>query len=229
VKKKSYIDSKSNQISLAAASLQNKQLWNRIDKQLWDQIDQLVQEKLQLFRQEIRAVIEQHHDPQLPLSIFKSAASTLEVIVKYLHEAEQLNFADIAKLLNRDQRTVWHAYQRSLRKGIRPRQEKSAEKRAEKPAEKSVEKSTEKKAEKSTKKIADTSSITIPVSLFARRQFSPLEVLVSCLHQQQHLSFAEISRALLLSPKTVWTVYRRYQRKLNQEQHHKNQDKNHES
>ena len=194
--KKAYIDSKKSQISLAQASLRNQQLQ--------DQIDQLVQEKLNVFGQEIRKIVEQHQDSRLPLSIFKSASSTLEIIVKYLHEAERRNLADIALHLQRDQRTIWHAYQRSRRKKSGPVRERS------------------------TKKSKQISTITIPVSLFARRQFSPLEVLASYLHEQHRLSFAEISRALSLSPKTVWTVY---QRKLSKEQqpHHREQHKNNES
>ena len=171
--KKPYIDSRLNQISLADAFLRNKQLQEKID--------QLVQEKLHLFGQEIKSVVEQHHDPKLPISIFKSESSTLEIIVKYLHELEQRSFADIAALLQRDDRTIWHAYRRSVRRKVQL--------------------------------LVDKSGITVPVSLFAQRQFSPLEVLVSYLHEQHQLSFAEIARLLSLSPKTVWTVYHRKQLK----------------
>lgn len=172
-KKKTYIDSNVTKISLADASLRNKQLQEKIN--------QLVQEKLRLFGQEIRTVIEQHHDPKLPLSIFKSESSTLEIIVKYLHEVEQRSFADIAELLQRDPRTIWHAYRRSVRRNVQL--------------------------------LVDKSGITVPVSIFAQRQFSPLEVLVSYLHDQHQLSFADIARLLSLSPKTVWTVYNRKQKK----------------
>ena len=115
--KKAYIDSNLTKISLANASLQNTQLQEKID--------QLVQEKLRLFGQEIRTVIEQHHDPKIPLSVFKSDSSTLEIVVKYLHEIEQRNFADIAALLQRDHRTIWHAYQRSRRRTVQFSVEKS--------------------------------------------------------------------------------------------------------
>ena len=125
----------------------------------------------------MRTVIEQHQDPKFPLSIFKSKSSTLEIIVKYLHEVEQKNFADIATILQRDQRTIWHAYRRSAQKKVHLLVEKSA--------------------------------IAIPASLFAERKFSPLEVLVSYLHETHQLSFAEIARSLALSSKTVWTVYHR--------------------
>jgi hypothetical protein len=40
----------------------------------------------------------------------------LEVIVKYLKENTQLTYADIAKLLNRDQRTIWTTYSKAIKK-----------------------------------------------------------------------------------------------------------------
>lgn len=171
--KKTHIDSKLIKTSVVQTSH---------NKQLQLKIDQLVQEKLQQFEQEIRATVEQYHDPKIPISIFRVKASTLEIIVKYLHEVEQRSFADIAALLQRDDRTIWHAYRRSVRRNVQLLVEKS--------------------------------EIAVPVSLFAQRQFSPLEVLVSYLHEQHQLSFAGIARLLSLSPKTVWTVYQRYKKKI---------------
>lgn len=171
--KKTYIDSKLAQTFIVETSSRNKQLQLKID--------QLVQEKLQQFEQEIRTTVGQYYDPKLPVSIFKTKASTLEIIVKYLHETEKRSFSDIADLLQRDPRTIWHAYQRSVRKKFQI--------------------------------LVTKSDLAVPVSLFAERQFSPLEVLVSYLHDQHKLSFADIARLLSLSPKTVWTVYHRKQKK----------------
>lgn len=53
----------------------------------------------------------------IPASIFKDRKiSVLENIVAYLHEQKQLRFVEIAKLLRRDQRTVWTAYSRAQKK-----------------------------------------------------------------------------------------------------------------
>jgi len=172
--KKTYINSKSPQISVVDTSLHHKQLREKIDL--------LVQEKLRQFEQEIRTTVEQYHDPKIPVSVFKTKASTLELIVKYLHEVEQRNFSDIAHLLQRDPRTIWHAYQRSMRRKVQL--------------------------------VVEKSELAVPVSLFAQRQFSPLEILVSYLHDQHQLSFAEIARRLALNPKTIWTVYQRYRKKI---------------
>jgi DNA-directed RNA polymerase specialized sigma24 family protein len=48
-------------------------------------------------------------DIYIPISIF-SNLSCLQAIVKYLQDVLRLNFSEIARLLNRDQRTIWATY-----------------------------------------------------------------------------------------------------------------------
>jgi len=50
------------------------------------------------------------------VSIFIKELSALESIVKYLRETYNLRFCDIAKKLNRDQRTIWTTYAKSKKK-----------------------------------------------------------------------------------------------------------------
>jgi DNA-binding CsgD family transcriptional regulator len=53
----------------------------------------------------------------LPLSIFSSPElSALEAICRYLKDAKGLRYSEIAKTLNRDQRTIWATYNNALRK-----------------------------------------------------------------------------------------------------------------
>lgn len=53
----------------------------------------------------------------LPISIFNNKElSALETITKYLKENQNLRYIDIAKLLNRDQRTIWVTYNNSKKK-----------------------------------------------------------------------------------------------------------------
>lgn len=172
--KVTYIDSNKTRISLAPA----------LPNRLGQDIDRLIKEKFILFEQEIRQVFERNNDPQIPISVFRSKSSTLEILVKYLHEVENRKFADIALLLQRDPRTIWHAYKRSVNKKV-----------------------------VLSLFTIEKNQITIPLSQFAQRIFSPLEVLVSYLREQYKLSFTEIARLLSLSPKTIWTVYHRYQHK----------------
>lgn len=46
----------------------------------------------------------------LPISIFSNGTSGLESISKYLKDAMGFRYCSIAKLLNRDDRTIWGAY-----------------------------------------------------------------------------------------------------------------------
>ncbi len=53
-----------------------------------------------------------------PLSILSNRKfSCLEALVKYLKEKKGLTYAQIARLLNRDDRTIWTVYNRAKKKG----------------------------------------------------------------------------------------------------------------
>ncbi len=53
----------------------------------------------------------------IPIAIFSDRTlSTLEHIITYLKEQHGLRYKEIALILNRDQRTVWTTYQRSMKK-----------------------------------------------------------------------------------------------------------------
>ena len=54
----------------------------------------------------------------VPVSVFSTKLSSLEALTQYLKNFHELSFSEIASLLNRDQRTIWHAYNRSINKGI---------------------------------------------------------------------------------------------------------------
>jgi hypothetical protein len=47
---------------------------------------------------------------ELPLCIFRHELSGLQAIVKYLKENKNLQYFEIAKVLGRDQRTIWCVY-----------------------------------------------------------------------------------------------------------------------
>lgn len=53
----------------------------------------------------------------IPITILSDRKlSALEHITTYLKEHHQLNYKEIATLLNRDQRTIWTTYKRALQK-----------------------------------------------------------------------------------------------------------------
>lgn len=53
---------------------------------------------------------------QIPLEIFKKEIGALEAITKFLKENKNITFAEIARQLKRDQRTIWTAYKKSEEK-----------------------------------------------------------------------------------------------------------------
>ncbi len=53
----------------------------------------------------------------IPTSIFRDRSlSVLEAVVEYLKEHHNLNYHQIARLLNRDERTIWTVYNRAKKK-----------------------------------------------------------------------------------------------------------------
>ena len=51
-----------------------------------------------------------------PVEIFGTELSPAEALVKYLKDYEHLTYSEIGKLLNRDQRGIWGAYDRATKK-----------------------------------------------------------------------------------------------------------------
>ncbi len=53
----------------------------------------------------------------IPSSIFRDRSlSVLEVMAEYFKEKKQMKYSEIARLLNRDDRTIWTAYKRAKEK-----------------------------------------------------------------------------------------------------------------
>jgi DNA-directed RNA polymerase specialized sigma24 family protein len=53
----------------------------------------------------------------IPVSIFKESRLTpFELIVRYLKDTKKLSYAEIGRLLNRDDRNIWTVYQRAKKK-----------------------------------------------------------------------------------------------------------------
>ncbi|MDD5086628.1 MAG: hypothetical protein PHV16_02655 [Candidatus Nanoarchaeia archaeon] len=59
---------------------------------------------------------EKHEDILIPTCVFNEKLSILESVVKYLKEDINLKYCDIAKLLHRNDRTVWSTYSNSKKK-----------------------------------------------------------------------------------------------------------------
>ena len=85
-------------------------LLNRDDRVVWVTYNNAVKKKKEKFH-----VGEPNH--WIPISIFSNTSlGPLEAISKYLVEKSKLNFISIAKLLNRDNKSIWACYNRSKHK-----------------------------------------------------------------------------------------------------------------
>ena len=55
--------------------------------------------------------------PKIPIGIFSNKKlGILEILVKYLKENYLMTYSKIAKLLNRDDRTIWSSYNKTKKK-----------------------------------------------------------------------------------------------------------------
>lgn len=118
----------------------------------------------------------------IPLSAFSnSKLSALEIIVKYLKEDKEKKYSEIARLLNRNDRTIWSTYNNAKKKQSEPL---------------------------SIKKKQPKDQIFVPVSIFSSRKTSVLESLVIYLKNLNY-SFSQIAEFLKKDYQTIYTSYRR--------------------
>jgi len=70
---------------------------------------------LESFISVYKAQYQKNHVPSIPLSLFANRSlGSFEIVVKFMKENLSLNFAQIASILNRDQRTIWCTYHKAI-------------------------------------------------------------------------------------------------------------------
>jgi 16S rRNA C967 or C1407 C5-methylase (RsmB/RsmF family) len=92
--------SRSNEASFISLE-DKKEITSLINKQIEDYFTSKYQKEQELL---------------LPVTIFKYKLSSLEIIVKYCRENLNLGFTEIAKLLNRNPKTIWATYNKAKQK-----------------------------------------------------------------------------------------------------------------
>jgi len=76
-----------------------------------------VQNETNLSKNEILSIFEKKHDDFLPASVFcNRKLGILETVVKFLKEEHDYTLSKIARLLNRDNRTIWSTYDSARKK-----------------------------------------------------------------------------------------------------------------
>jgi DNA-binding CsgD family transcriptional regulator len=151
---------------------------------LLDMLLRHLEEEHNFSRNQLSQMIDERKQSALiPASIFTRRLSGLESIVKYLAENLELRNSEIAKLLNRDIRTVWKTHKNATKKYP------------------------------SRFSLAEHEPYLIPASEFSGRRLSILETLATYLKKRYSLSTPEIARILKRDDSTIWTVCRRAKQK----------------
>ena len=132
----------------------------------------------------------------VPVGIFRSGLSPLEAVVRYLKDILDYNHCDIARILNRDETTIWTTYKNSLKK-----------------SQKMVVDFELRDIDFGRLKIKNEEMI-IPISVFSARELSILESLCLYLKETFNLNYRNIGEIVLRNERTVWTVVSRARRKL---------------
>jgi len=84
-------------------------------------IDNLIEKKKLTYEEIVDLIVEKEDESKeeilIPVEIFKNRKlSVLELVVKFLKENKNVKFSHIAKLLNRDSRTIWSSYEKANKK-----------------------------------------------------------------------------------------------------------------
>jgi DNA-binding CsgD family transcriptional regulator len=123
---------------------------------------------------------------KIPLNIFNKKLSPAEALCKYLKENKKMKFSEIAKLINRDERSIWTNYNNAVKKI--------------------------KEKIKDEKKV-DKSSLVF-VNVFADRRLSILESVVKHLKEKGYRNY-KIAELLGKDQRNIYTICHRINKKLN--------------
>jgi hypothetical protein len=126
----------------------------------------------------------------IPVRVFREGNHGLKAIVLFLKDQKNLTFVQISKILGRDQRTIWCAYN-------------TAKKRQSKTL--SISDKSEKTKKPSSKYSSD--ELSINSSVFKERKLSILETAATALLGKYSVN--ETAKLLGRNKMTIWTVKRR--------------------
>ncbi len=132
----------------------------------------------------------------IPVGLFRSKLGPLEALVRYLKDVLEYTFAQIGRLLSRDETTIWTTYHNSMKK-----------------SDKVIVDLEMKEVDFDSLKVKQEELI-VPLSIFAERKLSVLESL--CLYLQENFKMNYKGMGVLLdrNERTVWTVVSRARKKL---------------
>ncbi|MEM4230254.1 MAG: hypothetical protein QXF25_00005, partial [Candidatus Pacearchaeota archaeon] len=99
-------------IDLIADELRRK--YKLEDKEIVSLVNEELRRKYNLTKEQTLEIIKQENN--IPIEIFSTELGSLEAICKYMKENLNMPYSEIAKALNRDDRTIWTAYNQAIKK-----------------------------------------------------------------------------------------------------------------
>ena len=160
------------------SSFNSQQLLKQLLLQLHSDQDFQLNQLIDIFNQ-----VKQEYT--IPLSIFSHDLHPTEALCKFLKEEKNLSYPEIAKLLNRNQKSVWATYQRASKKMRKQFSYKSLK----------------------------NEHYHLPLSIFNDRSYSLLEKSISYLSKTYQLSNREIANLLNKSPNSIAVLAKRAREK----------------
>ena len=116
-KKKENKDNLIKAIGLLADELKARYSLNKLET--IRMIAEELSERYKLSKSEISGIFNLNKE-SIPATIFSKEIGGLEALCKYMHENLNMSYHEIALAINRDDRTIWTAYQKAVRKMSRP-------------------------------------------------------------------------------------------------------------
>ena len=110
-------------LHLITDELQEKHALNK--SEVMDLVVRELQKKYKISQKETLEIIDSKQQEVVPITLFTKELGGLEALVKYLKENRNFSYATIAEMLQRDERTIWTAYNKAITK--KPTPEKIAE------------------------------------------------------------------------------------------------------
>ncbi len=105
--------------SVKALNLLSSELREEFTKEKQKIISLLIKQikkKYRINNKQVSELVEERRSIKIPINIFSEKLEALEAISKFMKENLNLSYKEIAELLYRDERTIWTAYHRAIRK-----------------------------------------------------------------------------------------------------------------
>ena len=90
-----------------------KQEYSLNKQQIIGIVTEKLKEKYKISKKELIRAIKEKGELNIPLSVFSKKLGCLEALVKYMKENLNMSYREISKLLNRNERTIWTAYNKA--------------------------------------------------------------------------------------------------------------------